>query len=551
MGIWLKDAMKIEPFNRCRLIAGINGVDRMVVAVNIQEVPEVDRWMGGGEILFTSGYAFGEQEEVCHLLERLVERGLTAMVIKPGQYLDVIPDYIIQKANELGLPLFTMPSDLPYMDCILPIMSRITDDHYSAYERTERIHNQLLQAMVGEEGLAGITEILYHVIGAPVLLLSTQGELLNVESGDRIDAIYIEALQEMFRNYIAGHRRKLLQNKSNMIQLEDGIKRVCIPVASQNELMVYMLLDCHIENIHNTDLIAVENAGMIITVTILQERAFLERERSTYSQLLSDIMNRKYTDILTVHHRLNHIGFDYSHEIMVCQIGADDFEDYISDRQMRIDENSIQIIKSRIQSIVTDYIRSGVRTALCMQDGAEMAILFSVRSESDIKDVRIRISEVLTLLESEYEDLGFSAGIGTAVRDINKAEQSWKEAKLAKKVGRMVNRQTTQRVTMVDDLGCLSFLYQMAGSRDLLRFYDSYMEELIRYDEKNGMNLIRTLEVYFENNKNIRRTADELFVHKNSVIYRLKKVESIIGEKLEDSETAFNLQMCLKIREMM
>ena len=59
MGIWLRDAMKIEPFSRAQLIAGIKGIDRMVVAANIQEVPDVDKWLYGGEILFTAGYAFG------------------------------------------------------------------------------------------------------------------------------------------------------------------------------------------------------------------------------------------------------------------------------------------------------------------------------------------------------------------------------------------------------------------------------------------------------------------------------------------------------------
>ena len=167
MGIWLKDAMKIEPFSRAQLIAGINGIDRMVVAANIQEVPDVDKWLYGGEILFTAGYAFGSVENACALLEKLNAKGVAAMVIKPGQYFRDIPKELITKANELGFPLFKMPADLPYMDCILPIMLSITNERQFAIERSERIHNQLLNELLEGRGLDGIAVVLGSVTGRP------------------------------------------------------------------------------------------------------------------------------------------------------------------------------------------------------------------------------------------------------------------------------------------------------------------------------------------------------------------------------------------------
>ena len=100
---------------------------------------------------------------------------------------------------------------------------------------------------------------------------------------------------------------------------------------------------------------------------------------------------------------------------------------------------------------------------------------------------------------------------------------------------------------MFDELGCMSFLFPTINSPEMDRYYEECLGPLVAYDRDNGTDLIHTLEIYFENNQNVRKTSEVLFVHKNSVIYRIKKIEDILGESLSDYETCFNLQMCLRI----
>lgn len=62
--------------------------------------------------------------------------------------------------------------------------------------------------------------------------------------------------------------------------------------------------------------------------------------------------------------------------------------------------------------------------------------------------------------------------------------------------------------------------------------------------------MVATLDAFFANGQNLRRTAESLYVHKNSVIYRLHKIEDIIGSELSDPTTSFNLQLCLQLRNI-
>ena len=102
MELLLRDATRIFPFSEARLVAGSVGLDAVVRSANIQEVPQVDRWLKGGEILFSSGYAFQTPEHGVALLRALKQKGAAALALKPGQYLAVIPKEMIDSYERAG-----------------------------------------------------------------------------------------------------------------------------------------------------------------------------------------------------------------------------------------------------------------------------------------------------------------------------------------------------------------------------------------------------------------------------------------------------------------
>ena len=91
MDLTVREILKLPEFCDVELVAGHEGLDRPVTGVNIIEVPTVTHWMRGGEILFSSGFAFGgESCEGCRLLNELNDYHIAALVLKPGSYLKKI-----------------------------------------------------------------------------------------------------------------------------------------------------------------------------------------------------------------------------------------------------------------------------------------------------------------------------------------------------------------------------------------------------------------------------------------------------------------------------
>lgn len=114
MDLLVQDIIKLYPLSRARLLAGKSGLMRTVASANIQEVPNVERWLRRGEVLFTAGYAFRELEDLGAFMERIERVGVSAVFVKPGQYLQAVPREMIDAAERLKLPLFSLPEDISY-----------------------------------------------------------------------------------------------------------------------------------------------------------------------------------------------------------------------------------------------------------------------------------------------------------------------------------------------------------------------------------------------------------------------------------------------------
>ena len=72
---------------------------------------------------------------------------------------------------------------------------------------------------------------------------------------------------------------------------------------------------------------------------------------------------------------------------------------------------------------------------------------------------------------------------------------------------------------------------------------------LLEHDLKKGSDHIRTLRVYLDNESNASRSAEQLYVHRNSFLKRLERIAKILDMDLEDPDTRLLLRICLRLME--
>lgn len=126
MGITVRDAMKIGLFAQGTVVGGIEGLDRTVSYVDILEVPDIEHWLAEGVLLFTTGYAIQEKIETqLNLINLLHSNKAAGLVIKANRFLKEIPKEMIELANELKVPIISIPGHIPYVEITHPILEEI------------------------------------------------------------------------------------------------------------------------------------------------------------------------------------------------------------------------------------------------------------------------------------------------------------------------------------------------------------------------------------------------------------------------------------------
>jgi purine catabolism regulator len=102
-----------------------------------------------------------------------------------------------------------------------------------------------------------------------------------------------------------------------------------------------------------------------------------------------------------------------------------------------------------------------------------------------------------------------------------------------------------------DDLGIYRILCEFDKETELVRYYEDTIAKLEEYDREHKAELVKTLTAYFNNDFSLQKAADELYVHYNTMRYRLERINEITGLDVLNSHDRLNLQVGLKIAQLL
>src|SRR5699024_10652190 len=159
MGISLRKSMKLGKFSECKVVAGHDGLDRIVENITIMEVPDIVQWLKGRELILTSLFAIQDDQDAQNILiQRLYYAGATALAIKPFETMDNIPEGIIENANKLGFPVIQIPEHVKYLDILSPVMHHIFNDKVVLQEDIEQATSVLQEISLSSQGVDAFVE---------------------------------------------------------------------------------------------------------------------------------------------------------------------------------------------------------------------------------------------------------------------------------------------------------------------------------------------------------------------------------------------------------
>src|SRR5256885_9129734 len=150
-----------------KLVAGADGLDRQVEWVRLMETPEVQP--RAGDLMFTSGFPIKDDLDAqIRLVGRIAEGGGAGLVVRPLPYLRKIPPEMVSEADRLKVPLFTISSDVQFVDLMSPLLERIITAEHWRLKRSMEIHRRFTELVLDGKGVNEICRTLADLLESAV-----------------------------------------------------------------------------------------------------------------------------------------------------------------------------------------------------------------------------------------------------------------------------------------------------------------------------------------------------------------------------------------------
>ncbi|QPC80731.1 helix-turn-helix domain-containing protein [Phototrophicus methaneseepsis] len=177
--------------------------------------------------------------------------------------------------------------------------------------------------------------------------------------------------------------------------------------------------------------------------------------------------------------------------------------------------------------------------------------LYPMEDASSLARIRIAIDELRQQLATRTPSGLVAAGISRPAEGLSMLRDAYREAKDAVSIAGELN--DMEHTTFYGDLKLYQLLLALKerSLTNLHQFYEETLAPLVEHDERKQSDLIRTLDGFFNANGNLAKAAQDLDVHRNTLVYRLERISELTNLDLNDADNRLILHLALKVQRVL
>jgi purine catabolism regulator len=525
------ELLKDEVLAGATLVAGHAGLNRTICAVNVMTVPEIGRWVRNDEFLLATGYPLPRDDDgQVRLLTDLCDLGVSGMGVKLDRYLPELSDSMVEAAEELGMPLVVIPEGVRFDDILIRAYTSIVNRQAAALARAQEIHSSFLDISLSGGGLRKLAGQLSSLLDeASVLITDPQGSVV-AEAGDMTPFADLRLLDgttvDMSRLGGHGiHQDEQTGRRWAARQIQAGnLHHGCVVVAEASAPF------------GEFSLVALDQAAIVAALEVTRDLAVGAVERRFSSNVLFELITGGETEFAEGASRGATFGWNVDREVVVL-VGRRELP---QQAQPPSKERS-ELADDRAVEFWASAVRSQDRAAAAAGLGAELvAVIGAV--QNPVAVARAIQGEVAQFTQGQY-----AIGVSRAYPGPAGIALAYQEARMALRLGHRVSGPGA--ITAYGELGLFRLLAQV-GDDELRKFADETLGPLLRLNEPERSEMLRTLEALVEHDMNMAETARHLYYHYNTLRYRLTKLERLLGPFSTNTAVTIRVCVALQIMEM-
>jgi len=481
------------PHLTLRVHAGESGLARRIVWTHTTDLPEPWRWVSHGDLMMTNGMSFpAEAAEQVAVLERLDQVGIAALAIGEQMHCPPLTPGFDEAADRLGLPVLWIRYPMPFAAISRTVAESNQPEQAQRISRTARIYEAIRRAPGTEVERSSTRETLSAVLQCRVDVCDSFTGWAYYPHDDAPPAEVTAAIRS---------RRGLLSSGNRIVPLQDGGAVHVVPVPTRESASLAVTGT----SAFLPDTTLLQHAATVVALELSHTHLALEGRRRTRSDHAASVLDGNSRAAASARALTEH-GLPAAR----TQVVAVTCED-----------------PQRIHDLHIGLWRREIAHATVTRAGLTFAIL----------------PRGAHALRAVGDSLGSTAAIGASrpvLRDQRYAEAAHEAAwalGMARRSGTALVRygETGPAIGPTDRDDARALVEHRLGA-------------LLRYDAEHDGTLVPTLEAFLEHRRSWQRTAEALQLHRQTVHYRVRRIEELIDADLGESGDLAQVWLALQAR---
>jgi PucR family transcriptional regulator, purine catabolism regulatory protein len=541
MYLTVRETLELPALRELRLVAGNSGLDRRVTRVSVLEIPDgLGLWTSGGELFMSTFNSLrGDREGQIDVFHTLHENGIAALCLHPGlseiEFLDVLGN----EAEELGLPLLTMPRDMPYAVVADAVVGGLRGQQAALIQRSAAIHREFIQYTLEGQDLDALCRVVSRRTNRPVAVVGPDGWDVLADGGS-VSGSSLQISELLRHRGVFGQSSDAVSVPIHLILDTGGpsyvlkvdiptpggpITQVAAPVVIGSEIAAYLVTWELGPPLNEFDLSVLAHACTAVGLVVLRRKAVMEAELQVQQDFYGAAVTGEFKTLDEARVRAEAANVKLASHYIVAVLS-----------EQRLSSPSELSSIRHWPGSVTISIRN--HRALLLH-----VPTFESQPEARAHDLLMIVAGRLS--EGDHRTRVAQSQIVDSILDLPLALE---QAMTALATAQKLNLDTL--VVRFDELGVFQLLGQIGDHPSVRSFASAAIAQISA--ERGAPELLETLEAYLDAQGGHLKAAKMLSVHPNTVKYRISRARAILGEAVfQEPVRRLGLHLALKARRML
>lgn len=513
----VSDFIQFDILKDGQILAGRNGLNNEILNATLIDAPDGYKLCTNGNFVLSTGFPFIENQNweagMLKLLKVLINKNCAGLGIKMGRYIPHLTEKIISFANSNNFPIISLPLHLKWSEIIISIVDEVNKPAQQQLEMNHNIYAAFHNHLKNRESLESLAQLLESIVGCPVTIYVRKLNKKIDSQKSPLDNLDIEEVMSTI-SYQQYHKVQHIKKFG-----KDLLVRWIINIEQNFLEGAIIIWNKHVQ-MKTWERIALEQTAIITALEIEKIRSVLNTQQNFKNDLLLKLVNQDAMPLATINSRTNEVNWNITeyNKILLLEWGAK--------TEILKNKTNNHIKKSSILEEIKNTLKlSGLKNIPIGFDNNNRFLMI-IPDNIDQKKVFESIDQTISRLNIT----SLFAGLGNPTR-VDYLYSSYIQADTALKVSHnknLSNANIRLYLKLFDDLHIERILFSSNPRKEVMEFI-SYLNKIIEYDSSRNGDLILTLKAYLANNCNFDDTAKELYIHKNTVRYRINMIHKLTG----------------------